>query len=340
METITNPHDKLFRETWSNKEVAQDFLTRYLPPSVVALLDFATLEIAKDSFVDEALREYFSDILYRINYGRAAGYVYLLFEHKSYPERWIHLQLLEYMLNIWRLFLKQQPKGRQDTRLPIILPLVLYHGEREWSLKTRFSAMFDVSADALAGYLPNFEYIVHDLTRYADDEIKGTVLSRVAMLLFKHIHDPDIFRKLPDIFALMQELLLTREHGLHTIEMLLRYVFNALEDITVTQLVTIAEHSLQGDMVMTLAEQLRREGWTNGLNQGINQGINQGLNQGYERGLIEAIELGVSLKFGDENALKIMPVIRTIHDVSRLQALKDALKQIRQLQELNAMIEA
>ena len=91
---------------------------------------------------------------------------------------------------------------------------------------------------------------------------------------------------------------------------------------------------------MTLAEQLRREGWTNGLNQGINQGINQGLNQGYERGLIEAIELGVSLKFGDENALKIMPVIRTIHDVSRLQALKDALKQIRQLQELNAMIEA
>ena len=323
MDTITNPHDKLFRETWSDREVAQDFLQRYLPPQVVALLDFSTLEIVKDSFVDEALREYFSDILYKINYGRAEGYVYLLFEHKSYPERWIHLQLLEYMLNIWRLHLKQQPKGQQETRLPVILPLVLYHGERAWSLETRFAAMFDAPDEALAAYVPNFEYLVQDLTRYSDEEITGTVVSRVVMLLFKHIHDPDIFRKLPAIFTLMQELL-RQERGLHTIEMLLRYVFNALEDITVTQLVTIAEQSLQGDMVMTLAEQLRTEG----------------ANKGYERGLLEAIELGVNLKFGEEHAQKIMPTIREIHDVSRLQALKDALKQIRQLKELNALIEA
>ena len=177
--------------------------------------------------------------------------------------------------------------------------------------------------EALAAYLPNFEYLVQDLTRYSDEEITGTVVSRVVMLLFKHIHDPDIFRKLPAIFTLMQELL-RQERGLHTIEMLLRYVFNALEDITVTQLVTIAEQSLQGGMVMTLAEQLRTEG----------------ANKGYERGLLEAIELGVNLKFGEEHAQKIMPTIRAIHDVNRLQALKDALKQIRQLKELNALIEA
>ena len=311
MDTITNPHDKLFRETWSDREVAQDFLRRYLPPNVVALLDFSTLEISKDAFVDEALRDYFSDILYKINYGSAAGYVYLLFEHKSYPERWIHLQLLEYMLNIWRLHLKQQPKGQQETRLPVILPLVLYHGERAWSLDTRFATMFDAPDEALAAYVPNFEYLVQDLTRYSDEEITGTVVSRVVMLLFKHIHDPDIFRKLPAIFTLMQELL-RQERGLHTIEMLLRYVFNALEDMTVTQLVTIAEKSLQGEMVMTLTEQLRQEGWRNGVN----------------------------LKFGEEHAQKVMPVIREIHDVNRLQALKDALKQIRQLKELNALIEA
>ena len=79
---------------------------------------------------------------------------------------------------------------------------------------------------------------------------------------------------------------------------------------------------------MTLAEQLRKEGWTTGINQG------------YERGLIEAIELGVSLKFGESDALKIMPLVREIHDVNRLQTIKDALKQIRQLKELNAIIEA
>jgi len=87
---------------------------------------------------------------------------------------------------------------------------------------------------------------------------------------------------------------------------------------------------------MTLAEQLRQEGWRDG----INQGMKQGMQQGYEYGLIEAIELGVNLKFGEEHAQNVMPVIREIHDVNRLQALKDALKQIRQLKELNALIEA
>lgn len=91
---------------------------------------------------------------------------------------------------------------------------------------------------------------------------------------------------------------------------------------------------------MTLAEQLRQEGWRNGVNQGMKQGMQQGMQQGYEHGLLEAIELGVNLKFGEEHAQKVMPVIREIHDVNRLQALKDALKQIRQLKELNALIEA
>ena len=198
MDTITNPHDKLFRETWSDREVAQDFLRRYLPPQVVALLDFSALEIVKDSFVDVISRR---------------------------------------------------------TRLV-----------------ARYALCRDVRcAGYVAAYLPNFEYLVQDLTRYSDEELTGTVVSRVVMLLFKHIHDPDIFQKLPAIFALMQELL-RQERGLHTIEMLLRYVFNALEDITVTQLVTIAEQSLQGEMVMTLAEQLRQEGWRNGVSQGIQQG--------------------------------------------------------------------
>ena len=31
-------------------------------------------------------------------------------------------------------------------------------------------------------YVPNFEYLVQDLTRYSDEEITGTVVSRVVML--------------------------------------------------------------------------------------------------------------------------------------------------------------
>jgi len=40
---VTNPHDKLFRETWSNLENARSFLRHYLPRHVLRLMDLDTL---------------------------------------------------------------------------------------------------------------------------------------------------------------------------------------------------------------------------------------------------------------------------------------------------------
>ncbi|MDZ7664871.1 MAG: Rpn family recombination-promoting nuclease/putative transposase [Desulfotignum sp.] len=43
------------------------------------------------------------------------GFIYVLFEHKSYYDRFVHLQLLEYMVKIWRLYIKQQ---EEEAGLP------------------------------------------------------------------------------------------------------------------------------------------------------------------------------------------------------------------------------
>ena len=56
-------HDKFIRDLMSRKEVVQDFLRYYLDKELVKLLDLSTLEIKKDTFVDEELVEHFSDIL-------------------------------------------------------------------------------------------------------------------------------------------------------------------------------------------------------------------------------------------------------------------------------------
>lgn len=93
MSNVHNPHDKLFRETMSDRDTAIDFLKTYLPAEVLACLKLSALRIAKDSFVDEKLQAYYSDILYIVETAGEMGYVYILFEHKSYPDWWIHLQL-------------------------------------------------------------------------------------------------------------------------------------------------------------------------------------------------------------------------------------------------------
>ncbi|MFZ1984181.1 MAG: Rpn family recombination-promoting nuclease/putative transposase, partial [Desulfatitalea sp.] len=171
MDEIVNPHDKLFRETWSDLATAKSFLHHYLPSEVLSLTALDTLEICKDTFVEKDLREFFFDLLYKVELAGAEGFIYILFEHKSYRDRLTPLQLLEYMLKIWRLYLKQD----STQRLPVIVPLVLYHGpSSRTQTNTRFSSLLNGPTDALAAYIPDFSYVLYDLARFSDEQIKGT----------------------------------------------------------------------------------------------------------------------------------------------------------------------
>ncbi len=335
MDNITNPHDKLFRETLSDREVAADFLQHYLPEDILTLTDLNSLEICKDSFVEDDLKDYHSDMLYKVMLEGREGYVYLLFEHKSYADRLIHLQLIEYMLKIWRLVLKQ----KTEKSLPVIIPMVLYHGQKKWQHGTKFSELFSEYHGNLKIYIPDFEFVLYDLTQYSDDAIRGMVLHRVVMLLFRHIYDPDIADKLPGIFSQMREII-ESEGGLRFLEKILRYLSNTAGGITPDELTNMVKESFSQEKeggFMTIAEILRKEGFELGIQQGIQQGVQQGVQQGIREGLAEAIELGLSLKFGYEG-LGIMPLIQLIQDCERLRKIKNAIKTVKDLSELKTIL--
>ncbi|MDA8140414.1 MAG: Rpn family recombination-promoting nuclease/putative transposase, partial [Desulfobacteraceae bacterium] len=308
MDEIINPHDKLFRETWSDLATAKSFLQHYLPPPVLSLTALDTLEICKDTFVEKDLSEFFFDLLYKVELSGAEGFIYILFEHKSYKDRLTPLQLLEYMLKIWRLCLKQD----NLQRLPIIIPLVLYHGpSSRTQINTRFSSLLDGPIDALAAYVPDFSYVLYDLTRFSDEQIKGTVMARVAMLLFKHIFDPHARDKLPTILSLLLQLM-EKQTVPQYFETVFRYIISNIDDISVDDLTQIVKESLsekQGDVVMTLAEKLRKEGYDKGVQQGMQQG------------LIEGIEVAVSVRFS-RYAFRIMPLMYQMKDTHLLKTLK------------------
>jgi predicted transposase/invertase (TIGR01784 family) len=253
---IQNPHDKLFKETWSNLLNAKSFLENYLPKDILKITQLDSLEICKDTFIEKDLKEYYSDMLYKVKFKEETGHIYFLFEHKSYPESRIHLQLLEYMIKIWRLDLKQ------NRRLPIIIPLVMYHSPHKWKTGDKFSSILSGPTDLMSEYIPDFKYILYDISRYSDDEIKGTVTARVVMLLFKHIFDQDFPEKLEKIFPLLKDLI-EKETGLQYLESLLKYIFSNDVDLSTERIKTIVANTLsksKGDFVMTLAEKLRQEG--------------------------------------------------------------------------------
>jgi predicted transposase YdaD len=201
---VVNPHDKVFREVYSNKENAWSLLADKLPDKVLKLVDLNTLEISKDSFIEKELADYYSDILYKVNLTDGSqGFIYVLFEHKSYYDKFVHLQLLEYMVKIWRLYIKQH-KG-ETSKLPIVIPLLICHGRKGWPEDTeRLISLLSGPVEEIAGYIPDFGFELYDLLRYSDDQIKGTIMSRMILL---HIAEQAISKETGEYIMTLAEKL-------------------------------------------------------------------------------------------------------------------------------------
>lgn len=80
-------------------------------------------------------------------------------------------------------------------------------------------------------------------------------------------------------------------------------------------------------------QEILQQGLQQGVQQGMQQGMQQGIQQGMRQGLLSGIALGLELKFGTQG-LQLMPEIREILDVDRLEAISEALKTVRTLDEL------
>src|ERR1700712_2297198 len=98
-QNISNIHDKFFKENFSKKEIAAEFLQTIFPETLKAVIDLASLELSNASFVDEELAENFADLVYLADYqGNTKVQISLLLEHKSFKDDYPHLQLMRYML--------------------------------------------------------------------------------------------------------------------------------------------------------------------------------------------------------------------------------------------------
>ena len=252
----------------SDIETAKDFFRNYLPEELLKLIDLDNISVDKDSFIEKELGEYFSDILYRINLLGKESYIYFLFEHKSYNYKKISLQLLEYMIKIWNL------KVKQRKTLPIIIPIVIHHGKIKWNVGLNLSDILEEIPEELKKYIPNFEYILYDLTIFEDKDIRGHVKLRIFLEILKYIFsEEELPIKLKEIFELSEELA-KEDKEEEYFEALVKYILNAQEKLDLKDLAEIARESSieRSERIMTAGERL--------LNQGVELGLQQGLQQG------------------------------------------------------------
>ncbi len=301
--TLANPHDRFFKELFSRRETARDFVQHYLPPEIVKLLNLPTLEICKDSFVEANLSEHFSDVLYKVTLQNGQPtYIYLLFDHKSYADSLVSFQLLRYMVRVWDLWLKQERKKRKGKssqkplKLPMIIPMVVYHGEASWNVSTELAGLFNLSPE-FEQYVPNYQYQLYDLSDYQDDQIIGQVMLQVGLLILKHIHDERLGEHLVDILKLLRNLH-DQPTALAYLETLLRYVSSGSSHLTEADLAEVLHEVLEdetgGEIMPTLVEQWLERGRQEGIAFGRQEGIAFGRQEGIAFGRQEGIAFGMA----------------------------------------------
>jgi predicted transposase/invertase (TIGR01784 family) len=137
-------HDPFFRSTFSEPGLFRKWLVWFLP-ILVELLDLDRMELQKDSRIDEKLKAHYNDLLYKIPIRGTDKnmVVFVLVEHKAGPERWTMLQILRYIVLIWmrELNLAIDEKRFAGFVLPPVLPIIVYHGERNFKATVRLGKL-------------------------------------------------------------------------------------------------------------------------------------------------------------------------------------------------------
>ncbi|MBM2889911.1 Rpn family recombination-promoting nuclease/putative transposase [Leptospira interrogans] len=273
MTEVNNPHDRLIRETFQDKKEAAIFFKNTLSPEVVKLLDLEKLELSESSFISEELKQEQTDLLFQIplKSGNKTN-VYLLFEHKSYLDNSIYIQLLGYLTEIYR------NQHRNGEPISVVIPFVFYHGEKEWKLGNRLLDQFVLTnqeVDILKDFIPNFKIDLFDLKEIELKDKLESITFQVTLGVVQKIREGDLefISHLPGLFSLLQAIE-EESKKVAILRKLLLYIYWA-RDLKPTELNVVLQRSKleqYEELAMTTAERLISEGMQRGIEQGIEKG--------------------------------------------------------------------
>jgi predicted transposase/invertase (TIGR01784 family) len=290
---MSGPHDLFVRFTFGQPERAAAELRVALPAQVVAEVDWDSLRQEPGSVVDEQLRETESDLLFsaRLAGGRPVLF-YVLLEHQSSVDRWMALRMLRYVVRQLERWRQEHP---DRELLPLIVPLVLYHGpEGRWSAPLRVEALFDLPGDGAPpehwrALVPRFEYRVDDLTAERAEALMarpGPPLVRLALLALRYGRTEELAQRLPAWEALWMELHQTPnslEELWALVHYLLRVGDEAAQAATVAMLKTVVGPERAEELKMNILD----EHFERGRQQGVAQGKIEGIAEGKVEGIAE-----------------------------------------------------
>ena len=237
----------------------------------MAALDLDSLALEHDSYLDPALQEAVSDLVFHCQLAGQPAYLALLVEHQSRPDPYMPVRMGHYLFSLLTKKLKQQPK----EPLAPVYGLVFYHGSRtpypySLNLADCFKDPLGLMKDLFQGPLP-----LIDVNQLSDVDLKQQQWVGIVARALKHIRKADIG---PDLLEWLRDCQALDNHSqqwLDFIRTLLNYALKAGNVADIDTLITESHQLPQpiGETFMTIAEQLEARGEARGEAKGKAEGL-------------------------------------------------------------------
>tara|TARA_Y100001937_G_scaffold11083_3_gene13672 strand:- start:67852 stop:68838 length:987 start_codon:yes stop_codon:yes gene_type:complete len=307
MGDIQNPHDAFVRSVFQEKENAMDLMRSALPREIVEHLEMGSLSVLDASFVDEEQKQSQGDLLFSIDLKRREGtasaraesrcalHIYCLFEHKSYLDSGVYVQLLGYLARIYRR------QWNNAQRLMPVIPLVFYHGEKEWNLGNRLlgqmvrnSGLDGEDLELLKRYIPDFGIEIFNVPGLDPASLPVSEPVQLYLASVAFIRDSEVFEHLIP-FLELQNSIDDLGKKVEVVARVLQYIFNVqdVESGAVSEALKMAGFSTEESegIMATTADKLRAEGKAEGIQQGMQQGKLEGKLEDARRMKVEGLTL-------------------------------------------------
>ncbi|MCS4320810.1 putative transposase/invertase (TIGR01784 family) [Serratia sp. BIGb0234] len=298
MKKNPTPHDATFRQFLTQPEIARDFMEIHLPAELRAICDLSTLKLESGSFVEDDLRQYFSDVLYSLKTTTGAdGYVMVLIEHQSSPDKHMAFRLIRYAIAAMQRHLEAGHK-----KLPLVIPVLFYTGKRSpYPYSTNWLQEFD--DPALAGKLYSSAFPLVDVTVIPDEEIMGHRSMAALTLLQKHIRQRDLAELTDRLSAILLAGYLSSPQVISLIHYMLQAGESANAQAFVRELaLRVPQHE---DELMTIAQQLEQKGIEKGIQLGEQRGIEKGRHEGKLEGKLEVARTMLASGLDRDSVMKM-----------------------------------
>ncbi|HSK75299.1 MAG TPA: Rpn family recombination-promoting nuclease/putative transposase [Thermoanaerobaculia bacterium] len=273
----TSEHDRGYKLLFSHPRLVEELIRGFLPGPWLEGLHFSTLQKVSGSVITDDLRERHDDVIWKIRWkdGGEQRWIYLLLELQSTPDRFMAVRMLTYEGLLLQELIREKKLEPGDL-LPLILPVVFYHGKPPWHPSLDLARLFAPAPEEIKRHLPQLRYRLLDVNRLPLHEpaLRGNLVAALLRLEIAEAREAAARVRELDLLIPAEEKELRRIVDIWLDRLLRRFPFSA---IISKGKITLGSATMLEETVREWGQKMRQEGRLEGRREGRREGEVEGL---------------------------------------------------------------